>query len=134
MLYIHPQTMEVTRSKKHVMFSRLWSTVRPGWRVHHLRTNDLDLRTSGAGQTGWVNVDLAGFMSPDRSETVIAAVNPTHQPKPMTFVGFNASKLKVYSTDVSRDDQLILESPIDKGTVKLELPPMSVSILHATTP
>ncbi|BAM02670.1 glycoside hydrolase [Phycisphaera mikurensis] len=132
MVMVDPDTQEVTPSKKHVAFSALWSKVRPGWRVHPMRTNDPDLRANGAGQDGWVNVDLLGFTSPDGAESVVALVNPTRGPKSLTLVGLDASEFQLRSTDADRDDALLAGGAVDRGSLRVELPPFSINLLHAT--
>lgn len=131
MLYIDPETRGVTPSKKHAVFSRLWTTVRPGWTVHPVRSNDPDMRTHGAGQSGWVNVDLAAFVSADRGQTVVAAVNPLRRSRRITLTGLHADSAVVYCTDPSRSDARIAAEKVARGTLVVELPAFSVNLIHA---
>jgi len=79
-------------SKRYYTLQKLFTTVRPWWRVHALTTNDPDL------QTGWgtqdqclARVNLMGFSSPDGKTVVIEIVNTSSSNKQLQIGGLPAA-------------------------------------------
>jgi hypothetical protein len=75
-------------SKRYWALKKLFTTVRPWWRVHQLSTSDPSLQTGWGTQNQCLaRVNLIGFSSPDGSHVVIEIVNTSSSNKELQIGG-----------------------------------------------
>jgi glucosylceramidase len=122
----------IVYSKRYWALKALWTTVRPGWLVTHVATNDADLITSlGAQDPCQARVDLVAFTRPDRGAAAVLMVNTTSKSKLIAVGGLPGSSAAIYRTDATIDMAAQPPATITGGVATIPLPPNSAVLAVA---
>jgi hypothetical protein len=116
-------------SKRYFVFQKLWSTVRPGWIVKKMTTDDANLKVSGAYSDSHVKVDLMAFENVGGTKTAVLACNWTGGAKSVTFNGLKGASYTLFTTDGTRDMAVSGTGTITGGAATISLPTFSVNLI-----
>lgn len=125
--------------KSYWIFKKLWNTVRPGWKVKRVSSDDPDLKGSNDGNlsgTPGLQVETYAFESPDASSSVVVMVNPTTSAKTFSVGGLQGATVTQFQTTPGVD---MSSNMSDKGTLEVSggvangvtLAPQSVTLLSS---
>ena len=122
-------------SKRYWVLQKMFTTVRPWWRVHSLTTTDPDLQTGMGSQNQCVaRVNLMGFSSPDGKTIAILIVNTSSSNKELQIAGLPGafSVQNSWRTDAWNDMLEQHASNVYKGNSTIAAPANSVviAVLH----
>jgi O-glycosyl hydrolase len=116
-------------SKRYWVLHSLFWTVRPGWHVNHMTTNDATL------QTGWgtqdqctARVNLIGYSSPDGTQAVVEVINTTSDNKQIQVANLPGTVQTAYYTDANHDMAYQQTTNVYKGYSTVSAPANSVVI------
>ena len=116
-------------SKRYWALQKLFTTVRPGWRVVRMTTTDPSLLTALGTQSQCdPRVDLIGFASADRTTAVVEIINPTTSNKQIQVGGLPGTGMTSYRTDAWNDMVLQQNTNVYKGYSTVSVPANSVVI------
>lgn len=111
LVYVNEATREYGAVKRMWSFGNYAKFIKPGYRRIQADNDDSDVLVSA-------------YVSPNERETVIVAVNPANQEKPVTFGDLKGRKASIYETSNSADLALVKEV---KGLKHYVLPAESVT-------
>jgi O-glycosyl hydrolase len=112
LLYGNPSNP--TKTQRFHVLKRLWNSVRPGYVVKHLTTNDPDLKANDN-----INIDMVAFDG--ANSMVVLFNNYTSTNKYMTVKGLGGTKLRKYQATET-------ENMADKGSTKIVSGSATVSL------
>ena len=119
-------------SKRYWVLKQLWTTVRPGWVVHHMTTTDPVLQVGAGSQDPCAaRVDLMAFTSPAGSEMAVLLTNSTTTNKAINVTGLPGTTVTIHRTDASSDMVAEPTVTITGGSAVIPLPANSVVIAVA---
>ena len=124
-----------TYSKRYYALQRLWTTVRPGWTVHSMTTNDTNFTVvNTANPSGQeVLVDLIGFTDPTGTSGAAMLINQTASPITMTVNHLTGTAYTAFQTDATHDMADVADGAVSGGTATITLSPTSVTIVSSTS-
>jgi hypothetical protein len=129
-------------TKLGLVLQRLWTTVRPGWRVLAARSSNSEFRVDNEAVIGGYEpngnmmsrgTDLIAFADPASSRQLVVLVNRWNEPRTIARLdGFAGAHAQVFVTTRGQDLEAQPERPVDGnrlGGGPLLLPPMSVVLI-----
>jgi len=118
-----------TLSKRYWVLHDIFWTVRPGWHVNHMTTNDASL------ETGWNNqdqctarVNLIGFSSPDGKQAMVEVINTTNSNKTIQVANLPGTTQTAHYTDANHNEAYQRTTNVYKGYSTIISPPNSIVI------
>jgi O-glycosyl hydrolase len=118
LVYVNEATREFGAAKRMWSFGNYAKFIKPGF--HRIEADNEDS-----------DVLVSAYVRPNERETVIVAINPTGQEKPITFGDLKGKKASIYETSNKADLALVKEV---KGLKHYALPAESVTtfVIHST--
>jgi O-glycosyl hydrolase len=119
-------------SKRYWALQALYTTVRPGWVVHHMTTTDATLQVGAGSQDPCAaRVDLMAFASSDGSAMAVLLSNSTSSAKAINVTGLPGSTVTVRRSDASSDMAAEPSVAVTGGSAVIPLPANSVVLAVA---
>ena len=122
------QTTPIYSRRFWALHTLFW-TVRPGWYVNRLTTNDASLQTGWGSQNQCTaRVNLMGFSSPDGRQAVVMVVNTTSQNKQIQVANLPGTSQTSYRTDAWNDAVQQQATNVYRGFSTISVPANSIVI------
>jgi O-glycosyl hydrolase/fibronectin type 3 domain-containing protein len=124
-------------SKRYWMFKKLWTTVRPGWVVKPMTSDDANYTTSNNSNCSWpppdgitdTLVDLYAFESQGGTQSCVVLINKTTSTTAMNVNGLRGSTQTTYVSDATRDMATLSSGSLSGGGTTINLAPRSINIM-----
>ncbi len=116
-------------SKRYYVLQKLWTTVRPGWRVHTMTSSDPTMPASfGSQDPCTARINISSFTSADGTQAVIMFVNTTVNNKQIQVQNLPGAAQHSWRTDASNNMVAQTASNVYKGASTVSVPAHSVVI------